>query len=223
MNHGGNSKCMRLLLFLSAAGLLLSFCSGANAEMREYVFDNISNNNAADAAIGEAQLTARVEDTMNANQVLFTFLNSGSDLCSITEVYFDGATLLGIAAIKNGTGVSFAQDATPANLPGANNAVPPFVTSAGLSADSDPPVQPNGVNPGESLGILFDLQSGNTFANVVSDLADAGLRVGIHVQGFASGGSESFVNNSVPLPVPGAVLLGFLGLTTAATRLRRHI
>ena len=57
----------------------------------------------------------------------------------------------------------------------------PFVTTLGFSADSDPPVQSLGVNPGESLGIIFDLQPGGTFADVVGELASGALRIGIHV------------------------------------------
>jgi len=43
------------------------------------------------------------------------------------------------------------------------------------------------------------------------------LRIGIHVQGFDGEGSESFVNT----PVPGAVLLGLLGLGAGWLKLRK--
>jgi hypothetical protein len=182
-------------------------------------FGCISNNLAGDCAIGEAQLSVDVSDA-GGSQVLFYFTNSGPSASSIADVYFDDGSLLGIASIDNSSsGVSFSQNATPSNLPAANNASPPFVTTAGFSADSNPPVQPNGVNPGEYLGIVFDLQSGQTFADVISELTTGALRVGIHVQGFGTGGSESFVNN--PVPVPAAVWLfgsGLLGLVGVARR-----
>jgi hypothetical protein len=109
-------------------------------------------------------------------------------------------------------GVDFSQGASPGNLPSANSADPDFQATAGFLADSDPPVQPNGVNPGEELGIVFDLQSGGTFADVLSELATGELRIGIHVQGFAGGGSESLISNSNPIPAPGAFVLASMGL-----------
>jgi len=72
------------------------------------------------------------------------------------EPPFDDGSLVGIFSIDNSDpGVAFSDPAVPGNLPGANNASPAFVATTGFSADSDPPVQPNGVNPGETLGILF--------------------------------------------------------------------
>jgi hypothetical protein len=173
-------------------------------------FDNISANNVGNAAIGETQLTVEVTDA-GTELVSFLFSNSGPEESSITDVYFDDGSLLGIASIIDADdgsggdpGVDFSQLAIPGNLPSANNASPPFETTAGFSADSDSPVQPNGVNPDESLKIIFNLQTGQTFSNVEDELTSGDLRIGIHVQGFASGGSESFVNNPPsPGPVPG--------------------
>jgi len=56
---------------------------------------------------------------------------------------------------------------------------------------------------------------------VLGELADGTLRIGIHVQGFATGGSESFVN--VPLPEPatfGLLALGAVALVAARARRR---
>ena len=127
--------------------------------------------------------------------------------------------MLGIASITNGVGVSFSPGASPSNLPGGNTIG--FQTTAGFSADSDAPAQPNGVNPGESLAILFDLVNGKTYADVITALnlglaqgpsAVDSLLVGIHVQGFADGQSESFVTGPPAVPAPGAAILGAIGL-----------
>lgn len=175
-----------------------------------YSFEAITSNSVADTAIGESQLSVVVTNP-GGGQVLFTFVNDGPYASSICDVYFDDGTLLGIATIDDSdAGVSFSQLATPGNLPGGNSIVPPFETTAGFLADSDSPVQPMGVNPGEELGILFDLKPGGTFDDVLADLQTGELRIGIHVQGFGDEGSESFVNDGV-IPAPGALLLASIG------------
>lgn len=182
-----------------------------------YSFGCITNTSVANAAAGATQLFVTV-DPVGTTQVAFRFDNLGPAAMSITDVYFDDGSLLGIASITNGAGVSFSQGAAPPNLPGGNSISPAFVTTVGFLADSLPPAQPNGVNPGEFVIITFDLIAGQTFADTIAALNTPGdyLRVGIHVQGYADGGSESFVNN-VPAPSSFA-LLGLGGLLAARRR-----
>jgi len=155
-----------------------------------------------------------------AGAVLFQFGNAGPAASSITDVYFDDAengALLQISVILDAAPfVDFEKGATPRNLPGASQASPRFETTNGFSADSESPTQPSGVNPGESLGILFSLRPGKSFADVLAGFGDGSLRIGIHVQGFASGGSDSFVN----VPEPGAAGPVALGLLALAARQR---
>jgi hypothetical protein len=211
-----------------AGSILLLQATAASATTLS--FDCITDNIAGDCAIGEAQLSVTVTSPM-AGKVLFTFANAGPAASSITDVYFDDGSLLGIAGLIDAddnalgpfgdAGVDYSQDASPPNLPGGNNASPPFQVTAGFLADSDPSAQPNGVNPGEWLGIVFDLQTGQNLADVVQELTDGTLRIGIHVQGFATEGSESFVNEPVPEAGPGALLgLGLAGLAVARRRKR---
>jgi hypothetical protein len=186
-------------------------------------FGCVSNLLAGNCAIGAAQLSVNVTDA-GGGQVLFSFSNNGSAPSSITDVYFDDGSLLAIALVINDLVapgiVDFSQDAAPPNLPAGNNASPAFVTTAGFSADSNPPTQSNGVNPGETLGIRFTLQGSQTFNDVLAELTDGRLRIGIHVQSYANQGSESFVNH--PLPEPATLGLSGLSLCAlAAARLRR--
>jgi hypothetical protein len=190
-----------------AVGFVLVCASSARATL--YGFYNITGNNAVAAATA-GQYT--VDVTANGAQVDFKFMNAGPSASSITDVYFDDGSLLSIASVTDGPGTDFEQMASPPSLPGGNSISPAFNTTAGFSADSEPPAQPNGANPGEFVTITFNLMAGKTFADVINDLNSTALRIGIHVQGFNGGGSESFVNNSTPVPLPAAAGLGMLGL-----------
>ncbi len=205
---------IRALVCAASAAVALS---APAAFGQTYGFFPVTANTVANTQAGQSQLSVTVNAGPNANQVSFTFNNAGPAAMSITDVYFDDGTLLGIALITSSSGVSFSQGASPGNLPSGNNANPAFDATAGFSADSNPPAQPNGVNPGESLTITFNLLSGVNFADTVAALnAGTNLRIGIHVQGFANGGSESFINQ-VPAPASlGTLLLG--GLLAARRR-----
>ena len=208
---------MKNIIKLALAGFILVL--SANASALTLSFDCITGNLAGNCAIGESQLSVEVTDAGNNgtnNQVLFTFLNNGSDDNFIRNVYFDDGTLLGIATLidaDEGVGgdmnVDFSQGSNPPDLPGGENVN--FEVTAGFLADADTPQPQNtGVNPGESLGILFNLILEQDFDDVINALtigdADGGLRIGIHLQSIGSNnGSESFVN--APVPVPAAVWL----------------
>jgi hypothetical protein len=181
-------------------------------------FGCITGNLAGDCAIGESQLRVDVTDP-GPGGVTFTFHNAGPLASSITDIYFDDAdagALLKISVIIDSPPlVDFEKDATPKDLPGRNNASPPFETTKGFSADSESPVQPKGVNPGESVVIVFLLKAGKTIDDVLATLADGNLRIGMHVQGFGTGGSESFVNTPEASDL-GLLTVGLLALAARA-------
>ena len=195
-----------------------------------YSFAAITNNSIIDTQIGEAQLQVLVKP-YGSEQVIFTFINNGPSPSSITDVYFDDGGLVRIAEIiGSGGGVEFEKYANPANLPGGKYIN--FAAKTGLSADSNSPVQPNGVNPGETLTVVADLATNVNYDSIISAIElglanpgvdmEGGLRIGIHAQGFASGGSESFVNGDIaaaPLP---PIILGGLALMGLCAMYRRR-
>jgi hypothetical protein len=213
-------------MIVSAASVaLVLMATPKEAAAITYTFYGITNNDPTGAAIaaGEAQLSVGVTDAGNG-QILFTFFNSGPAASSIADIYFDDSSLLSSFQIINGSGVSFSPDANPSNLPGGNTTSPAF--AATFSADSDAPAQSMGVNPGESVGILFDLQPGSTFADAIAALNNGDLRVGLHVQDFAGGYSEGFINGPpIALSLPDTLILfgtGSLVAVVAALRRRRR-
>ncbi len=198
--------CLAVVLLL-IGGLSPNQCA-ASITYATYQVVGVSNNDPGNTAIGEAQLSVDLMD-LGSGQIEFIFKNSGPEVCSITDVYFDdrGGLLSGLTII-NSTGVQFSQWATPSNLPAGNNLDPHFETTLGMSADSDPPVVHNGVNPGEYLGMVFNLQSGWDVSGVDGYINSGDLRIGLKVQGYADGGSETFVT----VPAPGSLMLGSLGV-----------
>jgi hypothetical protein len=213
-------------LIRAAMVVALWLISALPAHAYPIKFDNITNNSSVDAGIGETQLSVDVVDNSDGT-VSFTFKNVGPDACSLTDVYFDDQhnKLGGISEIStSGGGVNFSQDATPGNLPGGNDVS--FVTTSGLSADSDPPITENGVNnDAEWLTITFSGLDSAAVAAIIAALKSGDLRIGVHVQGFADDGSESFVSSTTHVPIPGAVWLlgsGILGLAGIRIRSRKR-
>ncbi|WP_101760591.1 hypothetical protein [Oceanicoccus sp. KOV_DT_Chl] len=190
-----------------------------NASVAEtYNFTCITGNNVGDCTIGETQLVVDVTDAgvvAGVQKVDFTFTNAGAAQSTISEIYFDDGTLLGIFAINSTAGVEFSEGATPPNLPGGLDPTVSFV--ADFAADADNPAPKKGVNAGgvDQVTITFDLINGKTYADTI-DAMGTDLRIGLHVINFASGGSESFVAPAeVPVPAAawlfGSALISLLG------------
>ena len=215
---------MKLITTILLISVSLMISSNASAVMLS--FGCITNNSAINCASGESQLGLEVTDAMN-DQVLFKFTNAGPVTSFISDIYFDndsgtgiGVTLANIASLDESTGVDFGFPAGGMeNFPGGNTVG--FDTTPSLSAQNEPGSE-NGIqNTGnEMLGILLNLQMGRDFSDVLAELANGNLRVGIHVQGFPDSGnngrtSESFVNAPVPIPAAvwlmGAGLIGLIG------------
>ncbi len=187
------------------------------AQAQNYSFSCITNNNAADCATGVAQFRMDVTANSSDGFVDFLFSNLGPNASSITDIYFDWSSsslALTPGILSASAGVAFSWDASPHNLPGGN----PLGFSANLSADSDHPTQPMGVNPTEWLNIRF-----STDADLIAGLNNGGLRVGIHTQGYAGDGSESLVTTPIPEPETYALLLAGLGLLALARRRKQRL
>ena len=151
----------------------------------------------------------------------FKFFNASSVDCSITKIFFDDGSLLGIDYVLNDTTlghtVLFSKASSgPGDLPGGKNLVPPFEAWREFNIGAEPPPSGNGVNnipTGEWVEIQFELLSERSLTNVLQELQTGELRIGLHVQAFPGGSSESAINNPVPEPTTICLLgLGVLGL-----------
>jgi len=203
-----------------ALGVLLLGAS-INASAQNYSFNCITDNSAASCSVGEAQLSLSV--TQSGSDAVFTFSNTGPAASSITDVYLDwtagfgGLPITQGAITDSGAGVDFSWGASPPQLPGAPSLL------AGVNADSNSPMtQQRGVNPGEWLSLTVGFAG--SFADLLADINSQDLRVGIHVQGFANGQSESYTTTTaVPEPETYAMLIAGLGLLGFEARRRRKL
>lgn len=203
----------------------------AHADIFQTEFYNITDNGWPD--VGDQLIMQVISDDDPAflgdpGQVQFNLLNLGPLGSTIGAVYWDDGVLSGIAGLIDADdplggpfghpGVDFSPGGSPGDLPGGNELTPPFIATFWVTHDGLS-IAP-GVDPGEGLGVLFDLQIGGTYDDVVSDILSGDLRVGLHVQrlGDNAQGSDSYVN---VVPLPGAVLLGLLGLAAAGRKLRQ--
>ncbi|MEB3117611.1 MAG: hypothetical protein VKL01_04515, partial [Limnothrix sp.] len=178
----------------AAVAVVASALSAASAHAVTFNFTNITGNSPANALSGESQLSLDVTAS-GSDKVLFKFSNKGPAASSITQIYFDDVDssrflkTSGVGINDSGAGVNFDSLDSGGNLPGGNTVK--FDEDFNFKAKS--PVQPSGVNPGEWVEFLFSLNTGKTFNSLIDAITAGAFDIGFHVQGFANGGSESFV------------------------------
>lgn len=213
---------------VSIVGLVLVLVVlSAQAKADLYGFYPITSNSGVQNTVA-LQLSVDITDT-GSNQALFTFYNDGPaaspyDVLSpipsnISTIYIDddAGALSGLASItQSPVGFTdFTAGATPTNPPSANTVG--FSADAALSAQRS--TQAGGVNMGEYVSILYNLAVGKDFADIIDAMNTAAMRIAMHVQGIYPTGvnaSDTFVT-----PVPGAAILGLLGLGVAGLKLRK--
>lgn len=211
-----------MLKQITSFAVAITFSASAFAGAT-YSFTSITNNNAGDAAIGEAQFSLEVID--GGALVEFLFGNSGPDAVVMTNLYWDddANALNSLNSYSAPTaGVDYSGgSATPGHLPGASPS-----DFQDFSIEPNNPKPQKGLSPGENVSIFFTATT--SYLDVIEALNSGDLTVGVRAQSFTSGGSEGFVTNGTPtpptgIPSPSAALagLGLMGLLVSRRRRRK--
>lgn len=164
----------------------------------------------------DPRVAVELEVSEEAGLARFDFRNQSTLLCVVAQVYFEQGSLDSLESLIEGPGTLFSWPASPPSLCGGNRLVPPF--STWFSAGADPPSADNGVHPGETLAVRFNLADGAAIEDLYDEIESQALRVGVHITGFADGSSESAVT---PEPTTVALLLGPAALALAVRRRTR--
>lgn len=189
----------RVLSVFAALAMMLVMSS---SQAITYSFTQVEN----DGWNIESQLSVEVLDTVDG--VTFTFNNNVGTISSVTDIYFDqGATdwFSGFTII-NQIGTDFSPltfdttTASPANLPGWSG--------IGFSADYSVDSGGNPTNGLDNSGdyITFLATAGTGFTSYWDLINDSDFRMGVKVQAYADGASDSYVTVN-PIPVPAAAWL----------------
>ena len=200
-------------MFFRALVLVLSARAfSAPASAVTFGFHCITNNSASNCAIGEAQITVEFSEFG-----ALTFRNTGPAASSVKLFGWEAPTLTFVFVSDPPTSDVILLDIPDVDdLPGGDLLSPPFQILDGGKAASPT----SGLEPGEGLQFTL-IYSGFTKEQFLAGLLDGSRRIGIEVQGFAGGGSESFINNIVPIPEPGSAALVATGLLVLARNRRR--
>ena len=151
-----------------------------------------------------------VKVTPLGSQINFEIHNESLIESAIARIYFDDNHLLSFNSISEGPGTSFSNmSVTPQNLPAGQNLNLPFEADYSFGAAN--PAPKAGINPGQWIGICFDLVDGVTAADVFEAMYERNLRIGVHVTSLPDGSSEA---GSTTNPEPATIcLLGFGALS----------
>ncbi|WP_375201070.1 VPLPA-CTERM sorting domain-containing protein [Hyphococcus sp.] len=206
---------IKKLVSVALAVVAFSFVSVSAAGAVTVGFDRITSNSPADAA---GQLSADITDNGTGVLISFAVAAGSNPGANITEIYFSDVSGLfsGMPSIDSqSAGVSFEADGsvTPGELPGANNATPGFVTTAGLVAEASGN-NATGLTVGETLVLALTYAGGMDFSDVLAALSGGQLRIGLHVRSLLEGESDAFVStppSEVPLPAAAWLMIAGLG------------
>lgn len=213
----------RILCIIIISLTVATVSAGLNSDSGPYSFAWVWDEEASavNGTVGQQQLSFTVSEA--AGGISFRFTNIGDESCSLTGIYFESSlgTLTELISIDDSCeGVAFEQKSRPRNMPRWRKVdfepAPDMAFHSASQSDGQNGTSHNGIEPGEWLGITLATQA--DIDQIFRELDSQDIRIGIHVQAFSDGGSESFVN----IPDPATItILGFGALMLRRKKQKR--
>jgi hypothetical protein len=149
------------------------------------------------------------------DQALFTFTNNCDNDGILARIFFMENDLMAFNEIQEVPAEKeWALYEKNAMLPGGKPLG--FTPHNCFGIFADPARPKNGLEYGEFISVLFDLTDGVYFDDIIMEIDDQTLGVGIHAQSLPGGGSASF--STVPEPLT----LSLLGIGALLIRNKRR-
>ena len=164
-------------------------------------FKPISENGSESECLADANFYMDIID-IHERRIMLTFHNQAPVPCAISNIYFeDGDTFSISVQSVRGVGPAMTQACAIDTDRGSQQAVPALYheSCTRQAADCNPEdtdSMQDGIKPNESLGIVFDLQTGVTLADIVSALSKGMLNISLKLPGIAQDSGGILVNDT---------------------------
>lgn len=189
---------------LSTSGMSMCLLFAANRALYEHVNFELGFKNKADSSSVRSQLLVDIAE-INEGRIVFCFPSTLPGVFSIKDVWFHDDGMLGSAAFMgcvNDPYVELPQDDfrsskgpnqndtdKPSSAPNINGKTP---------IDIVPAKRSNANRQHEYWVIIFDLESGAGFADIIYALVSGCLRITIKAKDFETGSYRLFANEIMP-------------------------
>jgi hypothetical protein len=171
-------------------------------------FKPIDESGSVNDCLGAANFFMDITD-ISSRQIMITFHNRAPVSCAISDIIFADGDLFSISVQSARGSVEPGKLACTMDAgAGGRRHIPGPYHDYGierLAGDDAVPMKnlQDGIQPNESLGIIFDLQPGTTLVDFISALSTERLNISLKLLGDARGTAGILINDSSPGLSPG--------------------
>lgn len=214
-NIGAVSGMIMRSVLVTICGIVLMATSQADAILIDLEPFNV------DETFDKSMIDIYVEVTAEDDKVRFEFHNESIMDSTVRAIFFEDSLIDDIAGFEFGDDTVFEEMEKAGNLPAGNSLANDFETA--FSVVAIPPAPFNGIGIGDELTIILNLEAGATFDDLIEQINNETLRIGVHVIALPDG--TSFSAMSVPpdmVPEPSTVAILSIGSLFLVKRKKRR-